>query len=319
MVTNEWALIIYTLLIQAAVGAFIMSFIMNSRLQSQIGVEQALKLTIPIQYAAGILGVAGMVVSLFHLGTPLKAPNSILNLGSSWLSREILFSAAFIILLLVTVLLAKRTGKMSSALVIVTSLVGLADIYCMSNIYSSTLIPAWQGLHTFVVFYSACFILGSLVVIGSLAFLMNKQKVAAQHSLYNSILAPISIVILAAIAIQVIIVPNYLVSLAVSGNAGQASAEMLSDQYGMMMIIRWLLTLCGGLLLVFAAWKQLQGAQPFVKQQGASEAAAVSETKAAEVLPAGIIYLTFAIMAVGEIIGRYLFYASGVQITLGMF
>jgi DMSO reductase anchor subunit len=52
MVTNEWALIIYTLLIQAAVGAFIMSFIMNSRLQSQIGVEQALKLTIPIQYAA---------------------------------------------------------------------------------------------------------------------------------------------------------------------------------------------------------------------------------------------------------------------------
>jgi hypothetical protein len=74
-------------------------------------------------------------------------------------------------------------------------------------------------------------------------------------------------VILAAIAIQVIIVPNYLVSLAVSGNAGQASAEMLSDQYGMMMIIRWLLTLCGGLLLVFAAWKQLQGAQPFVKQQ----------------------------------------------------
>ncbi|HHV64092.1 MAG TPA: dimethyl sulfoxide reductase anchor subunit [Peptococcaceae bacterium] len=319
MVTNQWSLIIYTLLIQAAVGAYIMSYVINKRLTNQIEAEQALKLTINVQYIAGIIAIIGMIASLFHLGSPFKAPNSVLKLGTSWLSREILLMIIFVVLLFVTAFLANRSRKMSSALVVITSLVGLADIYCMSSIYNATFIPAWQGVHTFIVFYAACFILGSLVAIGSLAFFLGKEKMNTQNSLYSSILAPTSLIILAAIAIQIIIVPSYLVSLAASNGAGQASTQLLSEQYGLVMAIRWLLTLCGGLLLIFAAWKQLQGSQPIIRQQGFGEAAAASEGAAVQTSPAGLIYLTLAIMVVGEVIGRYLFYASGVQTTIGMF
>ncbi len=35
------------------------------------------------------------VASLFHLGSPLNAPRAVVNLGTSWLSREIFFGSLF--------------------------------------------------------------------------------------------------------------------------------------------------------------------------------------------------------------------------------
>lgn len=42
------------------------------------------------------LGFLGILLSAFHLGKPFRSPRSILNLKTSWLSREILLSGIFI-------------------------------------------------------------------------------------------------------------------------------------------------------------------------------------------------------------------------------
>ncbi|WP_106004625.1 DmsC/YnfH family molybdoenzyme membrane anchor subunit [Neomoorella humiferrea] len=52
---------------------------------------------------------AGMLISLGHLGSPLGAPRAILNLKSSWLSREIFFAAWFFVLWALNYVLETRS------------------------------------------------------------------------------------------------------------------------------------------------------------------------------------------------------------------
>jgi anaerobic dimethyl sulfoxide reductase subunit C (anchor subunit) len=319
MVSNEWALIIYTLLIQTAVGAYIMSYVINTKVKNRIGEEKSFKLYMQTQYLVGLLAVAGLAVSLFHLGTPWKAANSIFNLASSWLSREIILTAGFVILWALAVVLARRTQKIPGILVLINAVVGLLAIFAMGKIYSTTLIPAWQGLHTFAAFYTTSFILGTLLAIGITGYMMNKQKLTQQRELYTSVLTPVSYIILIAVAVQVVIVPNYLVSLVTQGGAGQATAYLLSEEYGFILALRWFLTILGGMALIIAAWRQYAIADMLVIQRaGHSETAAASDAGPVQAASAAFIYLAFVVMAAGEMIGRYLFYASGVQIMLGL-
>ncbi len=318
MNTSEWPLICYTLLTQTAIGTYIMSFIIHNRLQKRWNGENAYTLILPALYLSGILVFLGLAVSLFHLGSPLSAPNSILNLGASWLSREILLTGGFAFLWLATVWLARYKKQFSNVLVIAASVVGLLDIYAMSKIYATTLIPAWQGLHTFIAFYATCFILGTLLSIGATLFTMNKEKTSQQNQLFINVLAPVSYTVLLAIAIQMVIAPTYFVSLAAHNGASQASALILSNQYGFMLGLRWFLMILGGAALVLIAWRQMINTQNSVMPLNAqAETAATSETRT-HAIPMSMIYLTFVIMVAGEVIGRYLFYASGVQVILGL-
>lgn len=319
MVNHEWALILYTLLTQTAIGAYIMIFVINKRLKDKIGEEKSYDLILPTQYIVGVLVIIGLALSLFHLGTPSKAVYAILSLGSSWLSREVLLTVVFACLWLLTVGLARKNKKFSAGLMALTSSIGLVTIYAMSKIYITTLIPAWQGLYTFVAFYATSFILGTLLAIAITVLVMNKQKISHQKQLFKNVLTPISSIILIAIAIQVILVPNYLVSLVGQAGAGQATAQLLSEKFALAMGLRWFLTFLGGMVLILLVWRQFKQTEAEVLHQKAhTETAATSDESTIQTISAGLIYLAFAVLVVGEVIGRYLFYASGVKMMLGM-
>lgn len=49
-----------------------------------------------IKYVFVSIGLIGILLSLFHLGKPFRAPRAILNMRTSWLSREIFLSGLFI-------------------------------------------------------------------------------------------------------------------------------------------------------------------------------------------------------------------------------
>lgn len=300
MSTSEWPLIFYTLLTQTAIGTYIMSFIIYNRLQKQWRGENSYTLILPALYLSGILAFLGLAVSLLHLGSPFNAPSSLLNLGASWLSREILFTGGFACLWLATVWLARSKKQFSTGLMVAASAVGLLNIYAMSKIYATTLIPAWQGLYTFIAFYATCFMLGTLLAIGATVFTMNKEKTMDQNQLFNKVITPVSYTVLLAIAIQMIIAPTYFVSLAAHSGASQASALILANQYGFILGLRWLLMIAGGAVLMLMVWRQL------------------SNSQGSHAVPASLIYFAFVIMVAGEVIGRYLFYASGVQIIMGL-
>lgn len=79
---EEWPLVLFT---------FIYSFLSGWILSSKIYDRPFQKLIFII------IGLIGILLSAFHLGKPLRAIRSTINLKTSWLSREILFSGFFIV------------------------------------------------------------------------------------------------------------------------------------------------------------------------------------------------------------------------------
>ncbi|MBI5080421.1 MAG: dimethyl sulfoxide reductase anchor subunit, partial [Chloroflexi bacterium] len=92
---REWALIAFTILAQMSVGSFIVLGIVHFFATRKAGLEEADRLSDRALLAIGPTLLLGMVASLLHLGNPLTAYLAISNLGSSWLSWEVLSGVLF--------------------------------------------------------------------------------------------------------------------------------------------------------------------------------------------------------------------------------
>lgn len=285
MFAEEWPLMMFTLLMQLAVGSFIFMVIVRS-LKNKIGTEESLKVTKTGMLLVGPIVILAFICSVFHLGTPLGAYRSIGNLGSSWLSREILFSGGFFLMWLISFLLEKR-GKWSQAAGWIASIIGIGAIFSMASIYTSTIKPAWADVNTYFVFFGTTIVYGAVFAI----VLMSLSKEAKTESTVN-ILKVFTVVGLAAVVLQLIYLPVYTSGLVNAGQAGVQAAHLLTETYGIASVVRWLLTISGFGVLVYVLNKKL-------------------EKKAA------LFYLALILVLIGEFIGRYIFYGTGVSIGIG--
>ncbi|WP_044469520.1 DmsC/YnfH family molybdoenzyme membrane anchor subunit [Mannheimia massilioguelmaensis] len=157
---HELPLIIFTVLAQSVVGAWlIFTFVLyrNNSEKSQNYLYKAMFVLL------ALLGV-GFIASVLHLGSPLRAFNSLNRVGSSMLSNEIASGAVFFAMAglywLVTIL-----GKMPPALnktwLILTALLGLVFMYMMNNLYHISTVPTWNSTITSWLFYLTVVIGGS--------------------------------------------------------------------------------------------------------------------------------------------------------------
>lgn len=78
---SEVPLICFTVFSPAAVGASLFALPLGGGA--------------PVAAAVALMVTAGMLASIAHLARPLRAPRSLVHLGGSWLSREILAVSAF--------------------------------------------------------------------------------------------------------------------------------------------------------------------------------------------------------------------------------
>ncbi|OKL53789.1 hypothetical protein BSZ39_07660 [Bowdeniella nasicola] len=126
------------------------------------------KLTDPALFAIGPILVLGLLGSMLHLGNPFNALNTFRHLGSSWLSREILFGILFAGLsFLFSFLQWKKIGspRLRQALGVLTALVGLGLVFVMSMVYYSLpTVPFWHLWTTPATFFVTTFLLGALAV-----------------------------------------------------------------------------------------------------------------------------------------------------------
>lgn len=90
--------------------------------------------------AVGPVMALALIFSLFHLGSPALAFCAISNLGSSWLSREILFAVLFLVLWFATYS-TLRKGKTVNFLGWMTALAGFVTVYSMAGIYAASIRP----------------------------------------------------------------------------------------------------------------------------------------------------------------------------------
>jgi anaerobic dimethyl sulfoxide reductase subunit C len=152
---SEWPLILFTLAIQLAAGLALVTTIFDG------AGKQAGALMRPLGMAIFPLAGIGLLASLWHLGRPFSAWKSLLNLGSSRLSLEILLTVLFV----AAAFLLSNTwwvqkGDHRFAIGAVTSVLALAAVASSASIYLIPTQPAWNSGWVPVSFFGTALLLG---------------------------------------------------------------------------------------------------------------------------------------------------------------
>ncbi|MDK7150016.1 dimethyl sulfoxide reductase anchor subunit [Winkia sp. UMB3158] len=166
---GELPMIIFTTVAQMSVGAFwilgIIQFIGRWTGMRHVTID---RITNAGMYAAGPLLVLGFFAAFFHLNDPMHSPYTLFNMGSSWLSRELISGvlyAALGALFAITQWFDLFSRKVRDVLAILTALAGLALLVSMCGVYYFTeTVPAWHSWFTWVSFFCSAFFTGALAV-----------------------------------------------------------------------------------------------------------------------------------------------------------
>lgn len=154
----ELPLVIFTVFSQMAIGMALLSTL------RQWNVVDGPSVRTRIEWVTiGLLLALAIAASFFHLGHPLGAVRMLTNLGSAWLSREILGIGLFGILV-AAIFLAEWTGKVNRWLLILVAVVGLLTLFATSMAYAAP--PSFDAINNalpFVFFGLTAVILGAAI------------------------------------------------------------------------------------------------------------------------------------------------------------
>lgn len=280
---NEWPLLIFTISVQTAIGGLFMLWIFQLRNKDKNQQEIFELLKIPLIVIAG-LSLIGLGGSFAHLGSPMNALNTIRNIGSSWMSREIVVTGAFIGLAVLTTMWALYRKKVSSWLLLGASIVGFIDVYCMAAIYTESLIDPWHSANTFLSFYGTTFILGSVVAVALLIPHLYKKGMEIEAKQFMKIALAFSVLGIGLQLIGTALLSSTVTDISIIGGIG--AADVLSS-YQVMIVSRWIISIIGLALFGYLA------ATSYKKSFGA------------------LTLLTLVVFVMSEGMGRYVFYILG--------
>jgi anaerobic dimethyl sulfoxide reductase subunit C (anchor subunit) len=304
MNTQEWALILFTILSQMAVGAFWVLGVVHTYARRKAGETAADRMSDGALMVIGPVLVLAFIASLFHLGSPLNAPRAVISLGTSWLSREIFFGALFAMVGALFALLQWRkigSPNLRTVLAWVAAAVGLAFIISMAMVYMVPAQPAWNTFLTPISFFTTTALLGLFTVGASYVFNYNYVKerdpdcAEQQCALLRSALRGISVTSILLLGVQLVTIPVYLVSLANMGPAAIETARLMAEDYLVLLVLQLALLFIGAGVLALFLYRNASSAG---REQSMSRLA----------------YAAFLCIFIGAVVGRYLFYATRVRV-----
>ncbi|MBN1668406.1 MAG: dimethyl sulfoxide reductase anchor subunit [Anaerolineales bacterium] len=280
---HAWPLVFFTLLTQAAAGAFFWWGL------------AVLWLDLPVELTSGgfartLLAVVlallafGTLAATLHLGQPGRAWLSLSHLRASWLSREALLGGSFGFLVLLVLLRSWQQsvfGGLENALVLLGLLAGAGLVYGISRLYRLRTVPAWDHAGTPAAFFITALLLGLVTITALWLGRSWFQSDFANEAWLNLwlYLAPLALIVLT--VLQWGTFSLVLLSLSHRGGAAVAGLRLLATELRRVLVGR---ALAAFLALVLLAWP------PFTRQPLLLGAA-------------------LALLALSEILGRYLFYA----------
>ena len=304
---REWALPFYTILVQLALGALFALWLIRAFAASKYGKERVdhiidnSVLVIFITLGVGMLGAHS------HLSKPFQSFLAILNFRSSWLSREIVFNLLFFLStgwLLVLQVTSKGSWRLKTALGWLAILLGSANVYCMAHIYLLPTQVTWNTPVTILSFFTTAFLLG-VMALASLLIMDLKyselrqlpktglQAVVIQKSMgWMAIAAGV-------LALAIIFQQIYLLGTLSQNDlyTAQISVLLLMQLYPVLFTARLGALVLGVISLALVVFWQARNHK------------LVSNL----LVP---IYLTCLLVMVGEILGRFLFYATHVRLGI---
>jgi len=278
---HEWPLMIFTVFGQCVAGGFIVLAV--ALLNGNLNREQQQRLVMSMFGLWVLMGI-GFIASTLHLGSPMRAFNSLNRVGASSLSNEIASGALFFAVGGLGWLLAalkKLPTGLRNLWLIVTMVLGVVFVWMMVRVYNTIdTVPTWYSVWTPMSFFLTLFIGGPL-----LGFLL--LRVAGVDGWAMRLLPAVSLLALAVSTIVALLQGAELATI----HSSIQQASTLVPEYGSLMA--WRVAL---LAVALVCWivPQLKGYQPALS----------------------LLSLAFLLVLAGELIGRGVFY--GLHMTVGM-
>lgn len=306
MNVREWALPVYTILLQLAVGALIVLWLIRYLAGSKFSPQEIDRIISNPILVIAFTSMVAMGGAHFHLSKPFHSFLAVLNIKSSWLSREIVFNVLFFLatmgLLYLTYFQTHRR-KFITALGWLAILFGVNLIYCMARIYLIPTQAAWNSHTVIISFYATALMLGGMTIatlmVLDLKFAEIKKaddiELRSQVIRYSSAGLTCLTVVLVILSMAIIYIQTRL--LAQGDLIARTSLSLLLDLYLPLFVMRLILLVCASATLVYAVIRmyRLQ-----IKPQWLMTP----------------VYVSCLLILVGEIIGRFLFYATHIRTGL---
>ncbi|WP_434104093.1 DmsC/YnfH family molybdoenzyme membrane anchor subunit [Klebsiella quasipneumoniae] len=276
---HEWPLVLFTVLGQCVVGATLISGLVWLELADQREARQRL---VRSMFFIWLLMGIGFLASVMHLGSPLRAFNSLNRVGASALSNEIASGALFFAVggfWWLLAVLEKMPAALGKIWLVITLLLGLLFVLAMTRVYQIDTVPTWYTGYTTSAFFLTVLLSGPLFA----ALLLQMAKVDVN----GWFIAGLS---MAALVISAAVIVMQSAGLSTIHSSVQQAASLLPN-YGRLQALRLIL-----LALGLGCWLC-----PLIRRQ----------PPRAVGLLAGLVLVLIA-----ECIGRGLFY--GLHMTVGM-
>jgi anaerobic dimethyl sulfoxide reductase subunit C (anchor subunit) len=153
---REWSLVIFTIAIQLSWGLALTATWFDGKVRPSHGPVMR-----PVGLAIFPLAALGFIASLLHLGHPLSAWKSFLNLGSSRLSLEVLLTSLFALAAAVhSYSWWKGKTKHRFLMGVTVSVLGLTAVISSATIYLVPTQPAWNSGWVPLSFLGTALVLG---------------------------------------------------------------------------------------------------------------------------------------------------------------
>ncbi|HBU5889869.1 TPA: dimethyl sulfoxide reductase anchor subunit [Klebsiella quasipneumoniae subsp. similipneumoniae] len=276
---HEWPLVLFTVLGQCVVGATLISGLVWLELADQREARQRL---VRSMFFIWLLMGIGFLASVMHLGSPLRAFNSLNRVGASALSNEIASGALFFAVggfWWLLAVLEKMPAALGKIWLVITLLLGLLFVLAMTRVYQIDTVPTWYTGYTTSAFFLTILLSGPLFA----ALLLQMAKVDVNGWFIAGL-------IMAALVISAAVIVMQSAGLSTIHSSVQQAASLLPN-YGRLQALRLIL-----LALGLGCWLC-----PLIRRQ----------PPRAVGLLAGLVLVLIA-----ECIGRGLFY--GLHMTVGM-
>jgi anaerobic dimethyl sulfoxide reductase subunit C len=276
---KKLSLILFTILSQAAVGAFWIIMIV----QIYKGTGNLFPFALIV---TNVIMIVSLIIALGHLGSPSIAFRAITNIRNSWLSREVFLASLFAALCAVFTYLQHTqmgSGNLHIGIALVAIFVGFLFIYSMGKLYMLKTVLWWNSILTPLSFFLTAIILGGLLI--NFTLMMDASIGKTTASSYSIGVIPLmtgSIVLL--LGLELLLVPTRMTRLLSGSNIQKGQVQAFMSQYKHLYYLRLIVVLIGFIWLGIMLLTQNFNFGFYI-------------------VPFGLVILT-------ELLGRYLFYAE---------
>lgn len=304
MNVREWALPVYTILMQLAVGSLLVLWLIRTFSARKFSYAEIDRISRRPMLVIVFTMLVAMFGSHFHLSRPLYSFLAILNFKTSWLSREIVFSVSFFT---TTLFLSYLIFFQPQRYVLITRIgylgvaLGLALIFCMAHIYVIPTQVAWNSPTVIFSFYTTMLLLGSMsitcLMVLDLKFaeIEKSDDVDTRAEIIRDAFTGVTLATIVLVLGSILIVAIQMRFLSQGDQIARTSLDLLLQLYLPLLIERFALLLFSSGYLGFALYR----------------------LKHHKITPQDLmmpVYLSCLFIMIGEIVGRFLFYATHIRV-----